>query len=150
MGTGDWEEINIHEIWYSRAKHLQGNGVIACILNVTLLLKVKWWQTSPITVRDGSSQKNTLPLPLHFSDSIAWILLFYREVNSRRWKEVNRGEEQERRENARAYKIVCTLNSVMFGRRNGLKRGGQARRRQETKECSGGSGRERGVRQGTE
>ena len=32
------------EIWYSAAKHLQGNGVIACILNVTLLLKVKWWQ----------------------------------------------------------------------------------------------------------
>lgn len=36
---------NILEIWYSAAKHLQVNGVIACILNVTLLLKVKWWQT---------------------------------------------------------------------------------------------------------
>lgn len=36
---------NVLEIWYSAAKHLQVNGVRVCILNVTLLLKVKWWQT---------------------------------------------------------------------------------------------------------
>lgn len=39
-------------------------------------------KTSPITVRDGSSQENTLALPLHSFDSIRWILLLYEEMNA--------------------------------------------------------------------
>lgn len=56
-------------------------------------------KTSAITVRDGSSQKNTLPLLLNSSDSIGLILLPYRGTNTgeeerRAWEEKREGGAQ--------------------------------------------------------
>lgn len=39
-------------------------------------------KTSPITVSDGSSQKNTLPLHLNSSDGVCWVLLRSKQRNT--------------------------------------------------------------------